>query len=194
MDLKGKYICVFGASSPKTKEAYKHAAYELGRLIGENAIGSVSGAGRAGLMASVIEGTLAGGGKAVGVIPQFMVDNNWHHPNLSKTIVTDDMHQRKQTMASRCDAVIALPGGVGTFEELLEVITWKQLGIFHKPIVILNIDGYYDSLLSLFHKAIEEDFMNKSNLQLWKVVSTPQEAINFLLETPSYYQSSEEKY
>lgn len=194
MDLKDKYICVFCASSPHSKQKYIDVAYTLGKIMGSKGIGCVCGAGKSGLMAAISDGTLDAGGKVIGVIPQFMIDNNWQYSRLSSTIITSDMHERKQIMTEKCSAVIALPGGVGTFEELLEVITWKQLGIFHKPIIILNAEGYYDNLLALFNHAINEDFMSASNLELWHVANSPQEAIEYLSQSPEYYQPSAPKY
>lgn len=194
MDLKDKNICVFCASSPQTKPEYREAAYHLGELMGEEGVSCVCGAGRAGLMQAVTDGVLSKGGKVIGVIPQFMVDNGWNHPHLTETIITPDMHTRKQTMAEKSNAVIALPGGVGTLEEMLEVITWKQLGIFHKPIVILNTNGYFDSLLALFNTAVQEHFMSKSNLELWHVATTPEDAFSYLRQCNEQYSPAKPKY
>jgi uncharacterized protein (TIGR00730 family) len=172
-----KKICVFCASSSRIDKKYVDAAYELGRLFSANEISCVCGAGREGLMKAVTDGTIDSGGHAIGIIPQFMVDNGWHYPKLSEIIVTDDMHSRKQSMADMADAVIALPGGCGTLEELLEIITWKQLGIFGKPIIILNTDGFFDDLLRMLSHCINEGFMKPSHSHLWHVAGTPAEAI-----------------
>ena len=104
----------------------------------------INGAGRTGLMGAVTDSIMHDGGRAVGVIPQFMVDRGWQHPGMSELIVTTDMHSRKDTMARLSDACIAMPGGVGTLEELLEIITWKQLGLYVRPIVVLNLNHYFD--------------------------------------------------
>jgi uncharacterized protein (TIGR00730 family) len=155
------------------------AARNLGHLIAEKGITCINGAGKAGLMAQVTDAVLEGGGRVVGIIPQFMVDNQWGHASLTECIITPDLHARKQLMAQRSDACIALPGGVGTLEELLEIITWKQLGLYDKPIVILNANSYFDDLLRMLAKAEAERFMHHSNPHspLWTVADTPAEAI-----------------
>ena len=122
----------------------------------------------------------------MGVIPRFMIDEGWCHPDLTQTIVTADMHERKERMAQEADAVIALPGGCGTFEELFEIITWKQLGLFLNPIVILNTDGYYDPLIEMLHKAIDENFMRREHERMWLVAQTPQEAIDAIEQAPAW--------
>ena len=180
MALSGKTICVFCASSPKSLQKYRDEAYRTGALLAQKGAGVICGAGREGLMQAVTDGALEAGGKVTGVIPEFMVKKFWHHPGLTEMITTADMHSRKETMSKRSDAVIALPGGVGTFEDLLEIITWRQLGIYGKPIVILNTDGYYDALLQLFDHAIEEHFMTPDNRELWHVVRTADEAVEYL--------------
>ena len=139
-----------------------------------------------GLMCAVEDAVLAAGGKATGIIPTFMINEGWHHTGLSELIETQTMHERKQMMADMSDGVIALPGGCGTLEELLEIITWKQLGLYLNPIVILNIDGYYDYLLSQLRKAISENFMREIHGDIWKVATTPEEAIELLYTTPAW--------
>ena len=180
MDNIYKNICVFCASSQNIPQSYIDAAYELGERIAGMGSSCICGAGRTGLMLAVTDGVLSKGGNVIGVIPQFMVDRKWNHSNLTEMIITDDMHSRKQIMSERADAVIALPGGCGTFEELMEAITWKQLGIYHNPIVILNINGFYDPLLKMFDRAVCEGFMSHSNLDLWMVAASPEEAIEML--------------
>jgi uncharacterized protein (TIGR00730 family) len=142
-----------------------------------------------GLMSAVADAVLADGGKVTGVIPTFMVEQGWHHTGLTELIEVADMHQRKQTMARLSDAVIALPGGCGTFEELLEVITWKQLGLYLNPIVILNVDGYYNPLLDMLRQAVSENFMREQHTAIWCVASTPAEAIEMVLHTPRWDES-----
>ena len=135
-------------------------------------------------MRAVSDATLAAGGTVTGVIPHFMVEQNWYHKGLTKLIEVETMHERKQTMANLSDACIALPGGCGTLEELLEVITWKQLGLYVNPIVILNVNHYYDPLLQLFEKAIEEQFMRPQHQRLWAVAETAAEALQTVYEEP----------
>lgn len=178
-------ITVFGASSAQVDSAYKNAAYELGKLLAQNGITCVCGAGNCGLMQAVSDGTLEHGGNVTGVIPQFMVDNGWCHAGLTQTIITQDMHERKETMSRLADAVIALPGGCGTLEELLEIITWKQLGLYKGVILILNTNGFYNNLLAMLQHCIEENFMKTSHASLWHVASSPQKAISILDEIDS---------
>ena len=123
-------VCVYSASSTKIDPVYFDAARELGTLLGQRHIRLVNGAGNMGLMAAVADATLAAGGEVTGVIPRFMIEQGWHHTGLTKLVEVENMHERKQLMADLSDAVIALPGGCGTLEELLEVITWKQLGLY----------------------------------------------------------------
>ena len=179
-----KNVCVYSASSTKIAPIYFAVAEELGRLLASKGINLINGAGSIGLMGATSNATLAAGGTVTGVIPRFMVEQNWHHTGLTKLIETETMHERKQLMANLSDGVIALPGGCGTLEELLEVITWKQLGLYLNPIVILNIDGYFNPLLEMLHKAIDENFMRKEHGRIWKVASTAEEAIELLYTTP----------
>ncbi len=113
-----------------------------------------------------------------------MVEQNWHHKNLTQLIETENMHERKSLMAKLSDATIALPGGCGTMEELLEIITWKQLGLYLKPIVILNTNGYYNPIIEMLDKAIENNFMRKEHKKMWEVANTPEEAVELLSKTP----------
>ena len=178
--MERKTIVVYGASSADVEHVFVDAAYRLGELIARSGKRLVSGAGSTGLMAAVENGALDAGGTAIGIIPQFMVDNGWLHKGLTETIITPSMHDRKKRMAQMADAVVALPGGTGTFEELFEIITWKMLGLFVKPIIILNTDHYYDPLLEMLGRTADRRFMNPVFKRLWTVASTPDEAITLL--------------
>ena len=182
-------VCVYCASSTQIDEKYFRAAEELGTLIAQRGLRLITGAGKLGLMNSVQDASLAAGGEAVGVIPTFMVREGWHHEGLTQLIETASMHERKQTMADLSDGVIALPGGCGTMEELLEIITWKQLGLYVNPIIILNVDGFYDHLLAQLSKAVEDNFMRSIHADIWRVATTPEEAIELLLATPTWDKS-----
>lgn len=182
-------VCVYCASSTQIDEKYFRAAEELGTLIAQKGLRLITGAGRMGLMNTVEEAALATGGKVTGIIPTFMVKEGWHHTGLTELIETASMHERKQLMADLSNGVIALPGGCGTFEELLEIITWKQLGLYLNPIIVLNIDGYYDHLLSQLNKAVEDNFMRAVHADIWQVATTPEEAIELLLNTPNWDKS-----
>lgn len=180
-DTQQKAIVVYGASSEHIDPAYKEAAYELGRLIALSDIAVVCGGGRAGLMKAAIEGAVEAGGCAIGVLPQFMVDRQWQHPRLTRMVATPDMHSRKSAMAGMSMAAIACPGGCGTFEELLEMITWRQLGLYHGPVVILNTAGYYDPLIEMLDRSIEQGFRRGDHRQLWHVADTPAMALELAL-------------
>ena len=180
-ERKGNVI-VFCASSANIDVRYLDAARELGSLLARDGWRCVNGGGAVGLMGAVTDGALNAGGEVTGVIPKFMVDNGWCYDRLEDVIITADMHQRKQMMSEMADAVIAMPGGVGTFEELLETLTWRQLGLVKVPVIILNKLGYYDALLAMLQNAIDEGFMKQSHAQLWQVASTPQDAIALLNE------------
>ena len=177
-------VCVYCASSTKIDSAYFEAARELGTLLGQRHIRLINGAGGIGLMSATADAVLAAGGEVTGVIPHFMVEQGWQHPGLTELIETEDMHTRKQTMARLSDGVIALPGGCGTLEELLEIITWKQLGLYLNPIVVLNTEGFYNPLLKMLEHAAEEHFMRPAHLDIWKVASSPAEALDLLYSTP----------
>lgn len=179
-----KSVCVYCASSTQVDKKYFDAATRLGTLLAEKNIRLINGAGSIGLMCSVSDAVLSAGGEVTGVIPTFMVEQGWHHTRLTELIEVETMHERKHTMAELSDAVIALPGGVGTLEELLEIITWKQLGLYLKPIVILNVDGYFDPLLCMLGKAIDENFMRAQHADIWHVANTPQEALDYIFTTP----------
>ena len=173
-------VCVFCASSANIDERYLADAHQLGTLLAQAGWRCVNGGGAVGLMGAVTDGALDADGEVTGVIPKFMVDNGWCYDRLIDVVVTADMHQRKQIMSDMADAVIALPGGVGTLEELLETLTWRQLGLVKVPVIILNTLGYYDPLLAMLRHAIDEGFMKPSHGQLWQVAATPAEAISLL--------------
>lgn len=179
-----KNVCVYSASSTQIAPAYFEAATQLGRLLAIKGINLINGAGSIGLMAAASDAALAAGGTVTGVIPRFMVEQGWHHTGLTRLIETETMHERKQLMAQMADAVIALPGGCGTMEELLEIITWKQLGLYLNPIIILNVDGFYNPLLTMLHQAVEQQFMRPEHASIWRVASTPEEAVEMLYTTP----------
>ena len=181
-------ICIYCASSTQIDSVYFDHARLLGRQLAEAHIRIVNGAGNIGLMGAVSDAALEAGGEVTGVIPRFMVEQGWNHTGLTETIVVNDMHERKQTMARLSDAVIALPGGYGTLEELLEIITWKQLGLYLNPIVILNTNGYYDPLLQLFRQAVDERFMRPLHADLWAVSDTPEEAVRLAQTLPVWDQ------
>lgn len=177
-------VCVYSASSTKIAPVYFAVAEKLGHLLASKGINLINGAGSIGLMAATSNAALASGGTVTGVIPRFMVEQGWHHTGLTRLVETETMHERKRLMAEMSDGVIALPGGCGTLEELLEIITWKQLGLYLKPIVVLNADRYFNPLLEMLQKAIDENFMRPEHGNIWVVAHTPEEAVQLLYDTP----------
>lgn len=182
-------VCVYSASSTKIDEVYFNAARQLGLLLAKRRIRLINGAGSIGLMRSVADAVLENGGEVTGVIPKFMVEQGWHHTGLTKLVEVESMHERKQLMADLSDAVIALPGGCGTLEELLEIITWKQLGLYLNPIVILNTNGFFDPLLDMLTRAIDENFMRRQHGEIWHVATTPEEAVELIYTVPVWDES-----
>ena len=180
MQSKHRYICVYGASSNDIPATYIEAAYNLGKALAERQWRCINGAGTAGVMRAVSDGFLDHGEEAVGIIPKFMVDNGWHYSRLTRLEITPDMHSRKEMMADMCECAIAMPGGCGTLEELLEIITWRQLKIFNKPLVILNIDGYYDPLIAMLQRCIDQHFMRPSHTKLWYVANSVDQAVEYI--------------
>ena len=154
-----KRICVFCGSSPGARPCYAAAATSLARHLAAQGIGIVYGGGKVGLMGALADAALEAGGDIIGVIPQSLVEKELAHPGLSDLRVVGSMHQRKALMAELADAFIALPGGYGTFEEFCEVLTWSQLGFHVKPCGVLNVGGFYDPLLALFDRAVEDRFI-----------------------------------
>jgi uncharacterized protein (TIGR00730 family) len=175
-------ITVYAASSNRIPSVYIEAAKDLGRLLASHSITCVYGGGPNGLMGAVSNTVMENGGKVLGVIPQFMVDRAWLNTKLTDVIVTPDMHTRKQIMTEKSDACIALPGGIGTMEELLEIIAWRQLGLYLKPVVILNTNGFYDFLFDLLQKIVTENFMHHESYKLWSVAKNPEEALEIIIE------------
>lgn len=184
MMKKQKKIAVYCASSTQIDEKYFQDARKLGQLMAEKGITFVNGAGNMGLMAASADGCLENGGKAIGVIPTFMIKEDWCHEGMTEIIETVNMHERQEKMAEMTDAGIFLPGGCGTFAELMELITWKQLGLYLKPIILLNTNGYFDSLLNTLRLAIRENFMRPVHADIWQVAPTPEQALKMALETP----------
>lgn len=176
-----KNLCVYCASSAHIAEKYKEAAYELGRMCAARGWTLVNGGGSEGLMGATSDGCQAAGGRVMGIIPQFMVSRGWLRHGLDEEVIAKDMAERKQMLRDYCDAVLVLPGGLGTMEEMFETITQKQLGMFSKPIIIFNQDGYYDQLVAWLDHCCEERFLRYDGDEaLWTVVDSVEEAIEKL--------------
>ena len=159
-------ICVYCGSRPGTEPAFAEAAREVGLWIAQNKGQLVYGGGHNGLMGMMADACLQAGGRVVGVIPKALVEKEWAHSGCSELHVVENMHERKSLMAERADAFLAMPGGIGTFEEFFEVWTWRQLGYHDKPVGLLNIKGYYDNLLAFLSTSVQQGFMNAEQMQL----------------------------
>lgn len=179
-------VTVFCASSNKVAEKYYSATTELGSILAKNNITVYYGGGKDGLMGALSRTILAEQGRIIGILPEFMRLFQWYNADATQLIWVKNMFERKQTLLNDTDAVICLPGGCGTLDELLEVITLKQLGQFDKPIVILNTDGYFDPLLGMFRKMTDEHFMRDIHLDMWVTVSTPDEILPAIESSPKW--------
>ncbi|APA04269.1 MULTISPECIES: LOG family protein [Bacillus] len=172
-----KTICVFAGSNPGVNEEYKRKAAELGEYMAEQGIGLVYGGSRVGLMGTVADALMAGGGKAVGVMPSGLFSGEIVHQNLTELIEVSGMHERKAKMSELADGYIAMPGGFGTYEELFEVLCWAQIGIHQKPIGLYNVNGYFEPMMKMVKYSIQEGFSNESHLKLIHSSSRPDELI-----------------
>ncbi|MEE8143114.1 MAG: TIGR00730 family Rossman fold protein [Planctomycetota bacterium] len=177
-------ICVYCASSSQCDPAYFQVAEELGRELARASFSVIYGGGAVGLMGALADGVLAEGGDIVGVIPEFMKELEWAHNGVRDMRVVEDMHERKSKMIEEADAFIALPGGCGTLEELLEAITWKRLGIHAAPVIIVNTNGFYNPLLDQLQACVEQKFMNTRHAEMWAAVETVEQVLPLLRNPP----------
>ena len=162
-------LCVYCGSRPGADPTFADAARAVGEWIGRHGGQLVYGGGRNGLMGLVADATMAAGGRVIGIIPRALVEKEWAHHGCSELHVVDTMHERKRLMAEHADAFLALPGGIGTLEEFFEVWTWRQLGYHDKPVGLLNLGGYYDSLLAFLHTGMQQQFMGDWQMNLIRV-------------------------
>ena len=179
-----KAVSVFCASSTQVDGAYFEAASRLGALLAKHGVTLVYGGGAVGLMGAICDAVKAHGGKAIGVIPRFMVEKGWLRPGLDEVIEVETMAERKRIMSEISDAAIALPGGVGTFDELMDIVALKKLGLYLKPIVIVNTRGYYQPLAELLERSVAENFQDKKFCHVWKMTDTPEEAVETIFSEP----------
>jgi uncharacterized protein (TIGR00730 family) len=185
MTDEGRAVCVYCGSSVGARPDYAEAARRVGSALGRRGIGLVYGGGRTGLMGVVADAVLAEGGRVVGVIPSHLAGPELAHGGLTELHVVDGMHERKARMARLASGFLALPGGIGTYEEFFEVLTWAALGLHAKPIGVLNVAGYFDPLLRLLDHAVAERFVRPSHLDLLVVSDDPESlASTLLLRTP----------
>jgi uncharacterized protein (TIGR00730 family) len=179
-------ICVYCGSKPGKQPGFAQLATQVGTWIGAHGGQLVYGGGRNGLMGLVAEATMAAGGTVVGIIPSALVDKEWAHHGCTELHVVETMHERKRLMAEKADAFLALPGGIGTFEELFEVWTWRQLGYHHKPVGILNSLGYYDGLMAFIAQVVQAGFMTDWQTGLVTVGEDPPVLLKSLVEQAGF--------
>lgn len=173
-----KRVCVFCGSSAGERPVYAQAARELGRVLAERGIGMVYGGGNVGLMGIAADAALAAGGEVIGVIPKALRDREIAHPRLTKLHVVGSMHERKALMSDLSDGFIAMPGGFGTLDEFMEVLTWAQLGIHRKPCGLLNVDNFFAPLLTLLDRAVADRFLRPQHRALVLVASKSEELLD----------------
>ena len=165
-------VCVYCASSRDSQESFLQNAYALGKFLAHTNITAVYGCGGTGLMGKLADGVLDHNGSVLGIIPHFMVDREWAHSRVTEMIRVETMHERKERMEKESDAFIILPGGCGTFEEAMEIITWKRLDLHNKPICVANLRGYYDPFVAQFENSIQNNFMREEHRTLFDVRET----------------------
>lgn len=183
-------ICVYAASSAQVNPEYLDTAYALGELLAKSGHSIVYGGGSQGLMGAVANGALAHGGDVIGILPRFMADLEWGHPGLTELHLVEDMRERKHQLLADSDAVIALPGGCGTLEELFEAITLKRLGIYFSPIILLNTRNYYTALQTFMQQVIDEKFMNTEHVAMWSLVDAVDDVLPKILSTPKWREDA----
>ena len=179
-------LCVYCGSRPGADPHYAQAARDVGAWIGRHGGQLVYGGGQNGLMGIVADATTAAGGSVVGIIPQFMVEREWARSSCDELHIVRTMHERKQMMVDRADAFVALPGGIGTFEEFFEAWTWRQLGYHNKPVGLLNLGGYYNDLLKFLQSSVSQGFMQQNHLQLITHHTSVSPLLSTLIESAGF--------
>ena len=183
-------VCVYCASSRSSHPQYRSAAFRLGEVLAAERLTLIYGGGAVGSMGALADGALGAGGRVVGILPRFMSELEWGHRGLSELRLVEDMRTRKHLMLTLSQAAIALPGGSGTLEELLEAITLKRLGLYLSPIVLVNTRGFFAPLLQLLDHAVDEHFMDPRHRLMWQVVDSPEEVPAALAGAPGWSADS----
>jgi hypothetical protein len=186
-------ICVYCASSNQADPRYREAAFHLGELLAGDGHSIVYGGGSAGSMGAVADGALSKGGQVIGILPRFMADLEWGHPGLTQLDLVDDMRERKHRLLADSDAVVALPGGCGTLEELFEAITLKRLGLYFNPIVLLDTLGYWQPLDAFLHQVIEQHFMNPEHAKMWSLAAVPEDVLPAIETAPKWDEHARDR-
>jgi len=179
-------VCVYCASSPTADAAYRDAAFRLGAVLADRGFPIIYGGGGMGSMGALADGALARGGRVTGVLPRFMADLEWGHPGLTELRLVEDMRVRKHLMLAESAAAVALPGGCGTLEELLEAVTLKRLGLYLNPIILVNTRNFFDPLVRLLEQAIAERFMDERHRAMWHVVAEPEAVPDAIAAAPPW--------
>ena len=175
-------VCVYCGSRPGVNPEFAAVAHHVGTWIGRHSGQLVYGGGKAGLMGIVADATLQAGGRVVGIIPKALVEKEWAHHGCTELHIVDTMHDRKRMMAEHADAFLALPGGIGSFEEFFEVWTWRQLGYHDKPIGLLNTAGYYDQLLGFLDQSVDQQFLGDWQMDLIQTQADPESLLRTLVQ------------
>ncbi|GDX46210.1 cytokinin riboside 5'-monophosphate phosphoribohydrolase [Bacteroidota bacterium] len=183
-------ICIYCASSAKIDEIYFEATERLAKILVNSGVQVIYGGGGHGLMGKLADTVLAQGGQIKGIMPQFMNEVEWAHKSVTDFEFTKTMHERKAKFLENIDALIALPGGTGTLEELLEAITLKRLGQFTKPIIILNTNGYYDPLILMLKRCVEEKFLRPIHAEMWTFVHQPEEVMSAINQSMEWDENA----
>lgn len=185
-------VCVYCASSQECDPHYHEVARRLGGLLAASGCTVVYGGGSAGSMGAVADGALSAGGEVIGILPKFMADLEWGHPGLTRLELVEDMRERKHRLLTGSDAVVALPGGCGTLEELFEAITLKRLGLYFNPIILLDTDGFYRPLQTFMEQVIDARFMNREHLAMWSLVAEAEDVLPAIHATPRWREDARE--
>lgn len=183
-------ICIYAASSPQAAPEFLAAARQLGEILADKQCSIVYGGGSQGLMGAVADGALSRGGQVIGILPKFMADLEWGHPGLTHLDLVEDMRERKHKLLTGSDAVVALPGGCGTLEELFEAITLKRLGLYFNPIILLNTRNFYAGLQTFMDHVIEERFLNPEHAQMWSLADAPDDVLPAIRATPKWREDA----
>ena len=186
-------ICVYCASSNQADPRFREAAFRLGDLLAGDGHSIVYGGGSAGSMGAVADGALSKGGEVIGILPRFMADLEWGHPGLTHLELVGDMRERKHRLLTGSDAVVALPGGCGTLEELFEAITLKRLGLYFNPIVLLDTLDYWQPLDAFLHKVIEQRFMNPEHAKMWSLAASPEDVLPAIRNAPKWDERARDR-
>jgi uncharacterized protein (TIGR00730 family) len=183
-------VCVYCASSDECDPVYRDAAFDLGARLAAAGCSVVYGGGSAGLMGALADGALSIGGQVIGILPKFMADLEWGHPGLTHLDLVEDMRERKHKLLTGSDAVVALPGGCGTLEELFEAITLKRLGLYFNPILLLDTSGFYGPLQAFLQQVIEQKFLNPEHATMWSLVAEPEQVLPTIAATPRWREDA----